>query len=259
MLDQDPEFSQEYRLSRLGFFLLAVGLVPICVIEVVALAADFVGLSPIPLWLHRLGAWELLDTLTPWATLAGSTVLWCAWDAPGWRRRAGLLMSMCLVDVASWFLNLGDAEMQGRHAWFRLQLGEALGWAQFALMASLAGDLLTHLGSEDAEESSKSTRSLIASGAVLWLLLFCERTDLAAGWPLRPNGRLGPPARLLWVGQIMIQVICLVQVAALVTAAYRRVDQELGSRDADGKSGDDDFGDLAGLGFGPKVDGPTPL
>ena len=63
-------------------------------------------------------------------------------------------------------------------SWLRSNLGQALGWAEFALMASLSGDYLVHLGLDQAEDSAKSTRSLAATGAVIWMLRFCEPTEL---------------------------------------------------------------------------------
>jgi hypothetical protein len=134
---------------------------------------------------------------------------------------------MCLVDVGSWFLDQGDPMLRGEHAWFRLQLGTALGWAEFALLASLSGAFLAHLGVEPAEESSKSTRSLAATGAVVWLMLFCETANLQAGWPVQPNPRFTLHAQLLWMGNTMIHTICLVQVTALVVSALGRAHQEV--------------------------------
>ncbi|AMV36946.1 hypothetical protein [Planctomyces sp. SH-PL62] len=228
MIDQRRDFLGTYRQCRLGFLLLAIGLVPACLLDLLWVVGRFGDLR-ILIWAERLGLSTIVATLTPWATLAGATVLWGAWDHKGWQRRAGLLLTMCLVDVGSWFLDLGDPQMRGDHAWFRHQLGSALGWAQFALLAGLSGDVLAHLGVESAEESSKSTRSLAATGAMVWLLLFCETANLEAGWPLQMRPRFSLHAQLLWMGNTMIHTICLIQVAALVVAALRRVDEEVRS------------------------------
>ncbi|WP_165244318.1 hypothetical protein [Paludisphaera soli] len=227
MIEPRHDFAKTYRICRLGFFLLAVGLVPACLVDVLWLVGRF-GDPRLLMLVDRSGLISLVATVTPWATLAGSTVLWGAWSNPSWQRRAGLLLTMCLVDVGSWFLDQGDPMMRGEHAWFRLQLGTALGWAEFALLASLSGAFLAHLGVEPAEESSKSTRSLAATGAVVWLMLFCETANLQAGWPVQPNPRFTLHAQLLWMGNTMIHTICLIQVTALVVSAVRRGHQEVG-------------------------------
>lgn len=222
MHEEAVDFPKAYQWSRLGFFLMALGLVPTCILEVAVLIGRF-SEPRLVRWIVRSGLLEITDMFVPWAMLAGATVLWTAWELPSWRRRAGLLMTMCLVDVACWFINLGDPNAMGEHAFFRSQLGAALGWAQFSLIASLAGDVLVHLGVEQAEESSKSTRSLAATGAMVWMLLFVETTDLQAGWPLQRAPAITLHARLLWLANTVIHTICLIQVSALVVAAFRRL------------------------------------
>lgn len=236
MNDQATDFGKSYRFCRLGFFLLAVGLVLVCLADLPAL---LVRLASRPAhfhfwrWMRESGASTLVGTVTPWATLAGSALLWAAWDSPAWRRRAGLLMAMCLVDVGSWILDQGDPEFRGPNAFFRIQLGAALGWAEFALLAGLAGEILTHLGAESAEESARSTRSLAATGAVVWLLLFVETADLAGGWPLRRNPWMTLHAQLLWLANDVIHAVCLVQVTGLVLGAFRRLHAEILRCDAE--------------------------
>ena len=69
-----------------------------------------------------------------------------------------------------------------------------------ALLSSLAGDYLVHLGVENARESDKLTRSMTVTGALVWLLFVCQQTNWAA-WPLaapepaQPRER-APAARL---------------------------------------------------------------
>ena len=230
MNDHGTDFAKAYRICRLGFFLLAAGLVLVCLVDLPATAVRMLG-RPARFqfwrWLEETGISTFVATATPWATLAGSALLWGAWDSPGWRRRAGLLMTMCLVDVGSWILDQGDPNFRGPHAFFRIQLGAALGWAEFNLLAKLAGDVLAHLDVEGAEESAKSTRSLAATGAVVWLLLFFETADLQAGWPLRRNPWLTLHAQLLWLANDVIHAICLIQVTALIIAAFRRLHAEI--------------------------------
>ena len=98
-----------------------------------------------------------------------------------WQRRAGLLLVMCLVDVGLWFVARGDAwdftSGKSDIDWLRDNLGPALGWGEFALLSSLSCDYLVHLGVEHARESDKSTRSMAATGAMVWMLLFCQQTN----------------------------------------------------------------------------------
>lgn len=224
MSDQQIDFSKTYQICRTGFFLLAVGLVPACFLNLLYLVGAL-GDPRIIFWINQTGWSDIIATSTPWATLAGSTMLWSSWSHRGWRRRAGLLMTMCLIDVGIWFLDQGDARILGEGAWFRHQFGNALGWAELALLASLSGSFLTHLGVEQADESSKSTRSLAATGAIIWMLLFCEIADFRGGWPLQRNPQITIHARLLWVGEELIGAICLIQVTALVVAAFRESNQ----------------------------------
>lgn len=239
MNNHATDFAKAYRSSRLGFFLLAAGLILVCAVDVPALACRLMG-PPARFqfwrWMRETGLTTVVAAATPWATLAGSTVLWAAWDSPGWRRRAGLLMTMCLVDVGSWFLALDDPNFQRPHAFLSLQIGAALGWAQFALLATLSAEILAHFGEEGAEESARATRSLAATGAVLWLLLFFETTDLRAGWPIRPNPWISPHALLLQLGSEVVHAICLVQATALVIAAFRRLNREIPSVDEEAEA-----------------------
>ena len=126
-----------------------------------------------------------------WGSLLGVTLLWGRFEHAGWQRRVGLLLVMSLVDAGFWFLDhgaaLGLAEGDLGHDWLRENVGQALGWAEFALMAGLSCEYLEHLGVEYARESGKSTRSMAATGAVVWLLLFCQRTNWSGGWPLVPH------------------------------------------------------------------------
>ena len=103
-----------------------------------------------------------------------------------------------------------------------------LGWAEFALMAGLSCDYLEHLGIEYARESGKSTRSMAATGAVLWIIMFCERTDWWGGWPLVHHHRWRSIEEYLLVqATYLIMAITAFQVTALTIAAARRSSQVL--------------------------------
>src|SRR6478736_5849645 len=105
---------------------------------------------------------------------------------------------MCFVDGILWLLEHGNQIglqlTDVGHDWLRSELGQALGWAEFALLASLSGDLMAHFGVEHAPEAGKATRSLAATGAAVWFLFFLEQT--AWGWPLRARGVDTPEAIL---------------------------------------------------------------
>jgi hypothetical protein len=226
MIDLDREHLRKtYQLCRTGFFILAASLVPTCIITLLAM----VGL---------LGDWGLFQrvvkspwhdwtsTLCAWGSLVGTMLLWGRWEHQSWHRRTGFLLLMSLVDMVLWFMEQGEGEAQGQFSWFRHNLGQALGWAEFALLASLSGDYLVHLGLDHAEDSAKSTRSLAATGAVIWMLQFCESTNWDAGWPLQPRV-IGPHGWLLFLGAQLIWTITLIQVTALIIAAFRQSNRTL--------------------------------
>ena len=126
----------------------------------------------------------------------------------------------------SGFMARGDA-MGARigefgHEWLRRNLGTALGWGEFALISSLTCDYLVHLGVDHARDSDKSTRSMAATGAMLWLLLFCQTTQLGA------CGRCNDSISAIWKascshhGYHLIWTITLIQVTALIISAVRQ-------------------------------------
>jgi hypothetical protein len=133
---------------------------------------------------------------------------------------------MNMVDVGLWFLDRGDA--MGPHAgeigheWLRHSVGIALGWGEFALLSSLACDYLAHLGIEHARDSDKSTRSMAATGAMVWLLYFIQHTDWKAGWPLQMRHGRFLDGFLVYYGYHLIWTITLIQVTALVVSAARQ-------------------------------------
>jgi hypothetical protein len=148
---------------------------------------------------------------------------------------------MCIVDLVVWFIDRGENQPAGHADWFRSNLGQALGWAEFALIASLSGDYLVHLGLTQAEDSARSTRSLAATGAVVWLLMFCELTHWDGGWPLRQRN-MNMQSWLLFLGSHLIWTISLIQVTALVIAAFRQSNRTLRELESE-----DRYAELFGL------------
>ena len=163
-------------------------------------------------------------------------LLWGRWDHKSWQRRTGLLLVMCMVDLVVWFMDRGENQVPGHPDWFRLNLGQALGWAEFALLASLAGDYLVHLGLSQAEDSAQSTRSLAATGAVVWLLKFCELTNWDGGLASGTAGPTTCTSWLLFLGSELIWTLTLIQVTALIIAALAPV-QPHARRDGKGRRG----------------------
>ena len=227
MIDLEREHLRKtYQLCRTGFFFLAVSLVPASImmlLTMVGLLGDrglFQRIVNSP-WNH----W--VSTVSVWGSLVGTMLFWARWDHKSWQRRTGFLLFMCLVDMVLWFMDQSEGQAPGQVNWLRSNLGQALGWAEFALLASLSGDYLVHLGLDQAEDSAKSTRSLAATGAVVWMLQFCESTNWDGGWPLRPR-MFGMQSWLLFLGSELIWTITLIQVTALVIAAFRQSNRTLG-------------------------------
>jgi hypothetical protein len=224
-MDLDREqVRRTYEVSRIGFGVLSVALALACVTWIVPLLAH---LYP-DFCLGLMGAtwYRWLDVPVTWGSLLGVTLLWGRFEHAGWQRRVGLLLVMSLFDAGLWMLDrgaaLGLAEGDPGHEWLRANVGQALGWAEFALMAGLSCDYLEHLGVEYARESGKSTRSMAAFGAVLWLLLFCQRTNWSAGWPLTAHRFRSLEEYLLFQASHLICAITLIQVTALVISATKR-------------------------------------
>ena len=237
MIDLEREqLRKTYQICRLGFLILTVALVPACLIALLFLIG-LLGDRHLLLWLRNSPWNEWISTISVWGSLIGTMLLWGRWDHRSWQRRTGFLLFLCLIDIVSWFMDHGKGNGPGAHEWLRDNLGAALGWAEFALMASLTGDYLVHLGLELAEESARSTRALAATGAVVWLLYFCESTDWEAGWPLR-NRLLTIPAHLLFLGWNLIWTIALIQVTALVIAAFRQTNKTVGEMEREDQEND---------------------
>src|SRR5262245_23023671 len=125
-----------YQLCRIGFLFLTIALIP-CSIYSVLWMVGVLGDHRLIGWLRSpWGQW--VSTVSVWGCLIGTTLLWGRWENRSWQRRTGLLLSMCVVDLVIWFLERGEGQGLGEGDWFRGNLGQALGWAEFALAASLS-------------------------------------------------------------------------------------------------------------------------
>jgi len=225
------QIRKTYQLCRIGFFLLTIALLPACILSLLFMVG-FLGDRQL---LNQItgSPWsQWVSNVSVWGSLVGAMMLWGRWDHKSWQRRTGLLLVMCIVDLVVWFMDRGENQ-PGNPDWFRANLGQALGWAEFALLASLSGDYLVHLGLTQAEDSAKSTRSLAATGAVVWMLKFCELTNWDGGWPLRQRNRNMHGMLLLILGSELIWTITLIQVTALVIAALRQTNRTLAEMERD--------------------------
>ena len=225
MFDLEREHHRKtYQVCRLGFAILSASLGVACFTSIVPIFANFH--PELSLRILRSEWFQWLDIPIAWGCLLGTTLLWGRWEHSGWQRRVGLLLVMGLVDIGLGLLEHGTAfglrAMPIGHDWFRSNLGEALGWAEFALLASLSCDYLDHLGVAEAQDSGKSTRAMAATGAVLWMLLFCIRTDWSAHWPLQHRPIRTIEEVLLIHGAHLIWTITLMQVTALTISAVRQ-------------------------------------
>jgi heme exporter protein D len=229
MFDLEREqIRKTYQLCRLAFIMLGTALALACFTSLLGLFGRFQpGLLH---WIQGSVVYEWVDAPIVWGCLIGATLLWGRWDHVSWQRRAGLFLVMNLVDLGLWFIARADAlAAQGAdfghefgHEWLRDSLGTALGWGEFALISSLTCDYLVHLGVEHARESDKSTRSMAATGAMVWLLYFCQRTNWRAGWPLQVHQLRALDGFLVFYGYHLIWTITLIQVTALVVSAVRQ-------------------------------------
>jgi heme exporter protein D len=225
MYDLEREQTRKtYQLCRLAFIMLAVALGLACFESLLDLFAKFQpGLVT---WVQSSEFFQWVGAPITWGCLIGATLLWGRWDHVSWQRRAGLFLVMNLVDVGLWFISRADAmgAQAGDfgHEWLRASVGTALGWGEFALLSSLTCDYLVHLGVEHARESDKSTRSMAATGAMVWLLFFCQATNWRAGWPLQIQPLRPLDGLLVYYGYKLIWTITLIQVTALVVSAVRQ-------------------------------------
>jgi len=146
-----------------------------------------------------------------------------------------------MADLVLWFVARG--EMLGLHGGdighnhLRGMFREAMSWGRMALLSSLAGDYLVHLGIENARESDKLTRSMTVTGALVWMLFNLQQTNWAV-WPLQRMGKFNLESALLLHGYTLIYSITLIQVTALVISAARQSTVTLAEMDREDQEDD---------------------
>jgi len=241
MDDVREQERQTYLLCRAGFWLLSCALLIACASTLISLPRRFIGQPFLP-WLQNSTWWSWIDAPIVWGSLCGSYLLWGRWNDKGWQRRSGLLVLMGAVDAVLWLIDHGQ-ELGLRtgdfgHLWLRHNLGQALGWAEFALIASLSCEVMVHLGVGPAAETGKATRSLAATGAAVFMLLFWQTTAWERGWPLEWRRFRMIESQLLELGTTMIWTITLMQVTALTIAATRQCSAVLAEMDREDEAND---------------------
>jgi hypothetical protein len=220
-LEPGADVRPRYRMGGLGFGLSAVALSLLCIALAVILVFDFTRDQPHREFTHHpLWIW-LVSAPIAWLSLVGCYLIWTPWDSPGWRRRAGFLLLLNGVDLFFWFLDhaadLGLAQGPQNIGWTRMLLGRGLGWIQYGLYASLAGDLLEHLGDRSAQAASRATQGMAWTGFALLFLLAVTCTDFNR-WPLMQR-RLHPEEYELAIMNLRISSILLLIVVFRITFA----------------------------------------
>lgn len=244
----DPEAERELlkrrlRKNRLGFSLLGLALVVASLSTIGNLILIFARRRV------NLGAelgipqWDLIvDSIVVFGSLLGVALLFGRWPDESWRRRSGLLLMMCLVDAVLWTLDhandLGLRDGQAGHEWFRHALTAAIGWSEFALIASLAGDTAAHLGEPQSIDFAKAVRSLATTGAMVWFMYFFVRTNWTPPlWPLKERG-LDHNSVMLLLGWLVLSAVLWVQTTGLSLLAGRCCGRVLREMAAEEKASD---------------------
>lgn len=240
-MDQERErLRQTYRICRLGFAILSFALILASLSSVLFLLRLF-HLDAFA-WITQSALFYWIDVPIVWGCLIGTYLLWGRWPDSGWQRRAGLLLLMSTFDVVLWFLDhsddLGLRLSEIGHGWLRMAIGQALGWAEFALVAGLSCDLMAHFGVEQAPEAGKATRSLAATGASVWMLFFIQQTAWNRGWPWQNRGIGNLESFLLLIAFEMVWTITLIQVTALTIATTRQATRVLAEMDVEDRDSD---------------------
>jgi hypothetical protein len=240
MFDTEREQTRKtYQLCRFGFGSCGAALLIAAATMVIALLAMF-RVDQVH-WVIRQPWYSWLDTPIVWLRIIGAIVLWGRWNQKSWQRRTSLLLALSTADIVLWVMARGEVlGLHGGdigHEYFRGIIREAMSWGRMALLSSLAGDYLVHLGVENARESDKLTRSMTVTGALVWLLFTCQQTNWAQ-WPLQHMHRRNLESELLLHGFTLIYSITLIQVTALVISAARQSTVALAEMDREDQEDD---------------------
>jgi hypothetical protein len=233
-MDLEPELPRSrYRLCAAGFALTALAMGLLCLDA----ALHLLFLLTRDLRIAAIGdqSWYtwLVGAPITWGSLIGSYLLWGRWSEPSWQRRSGLLVLMNGFDLLTWFLHNAEAlglpfdpqlqRLLTEHAWFLATLTRALGWAELAVCASLATDVLVHLERPGAPAAGQSARIFIAAGAAALVLSFLLQTDWDRNrlWPLARQPIMTPSIFLMTLVSSFLLTVSSLQVTALSFEASR--------------------------------------
>jgi hypothetical protein len=225
-IDERTKLRVRLQRFRIGFSLIGVALLVYCVSLIIHLVMIFQQQGqPLGVMLG-IPYFDLIEgAIITWGSLLGVCMICGNWPDIHWQRRSGILLMMCLADAVIWSLDhageLGLSDGKFGHEWFREALATALGWSEFALIATLAGDLASHQGEAQANDLARSARSLATTSALLWFLYFTYRTDwIPPIWPLRAR-MLNLMTFMLSLAYHVLLAIILVQTTSLCLLASR--------------------------------------
>jgi hypothetical protein len=225
-IDERNKFRMRLQRFRLGFSLIGLALLLYFLSLMILIIGIFTNQRAGLQFLFGIPHYRLIESaIITWGSLLGVCLIWGTWPDVHWQRRSGILLMMCLVDAVLWSLDhaveLGLYEGKVEHEWFREALGSAIGWSEFALIATLAADLASHLGESHAMDLARSLRSLVTTAAMVWFLYFSAMTNWNPPiWPLRARG-LNPWSFLLSLSEHVLLAIILLQSTGLCLLASR--------------------------------------
>jgi hypothetical protein len=242
-LEERALLRRSLRRFRLGFAILGLALI-VASLSTIGNLILFFARQRQPIGLQfGIPNWRLIEgAIITWGSLLGVFLLCGRWPDIHWQRRSGILLLMCLVDAALWTLQhaveLGLSDGAVGHEWFRDSLGTALGWSEFALIASLAADVASHLGQPQSIDFAKAVRSLATTGAMVWFMYFYFLTNWRPPlWPLQAHPH-NPGTFMLLLAWLVLAAINLVQVTGLSLLAGRCCARALREMDKDDRAND---------------------
>ena len=217
------------------------------------------GGRALAVWIVNTRWWDWLDVPIVWGSLIGTYLLWGRWNERGWQRRAGLLLVMCGVDMALWFLehgnDLGLQDSEIGHPWLRNQLGQAprMGGVHPHCRPRLRPPVAPR---DRARPRGREGDPFVGrAGAVVWMIQFTERTAWHLGWPLQDQGIRTPWTWLLYMGTHMIWTITLIQVTALTITTTRQTTRVLAEMEREDRQDDLFHSPTESDGFTPRDSG----
>lgn len=217
-LDQRPR----YWLTAAGFYLLAGSFIllgatnGLYVYGVLSDNRELLGLLRRPIWTYAVGL------PLSYGAVIGAYLLWGRWTDSLWQRRVGLLILLNFIDavVGTVFRaeHLGLEPLPEKYEWMLGGVTSTFGWVEFALSASLAAEVASHLGRPAAAEPGLAISRLAMIGLCVWVAAFLALSDWRLGFPLQERP-VSLQAALFRLGLLVLNVLCCFQVATLCLIA----------------------------------------